>query len=447
MAVTKIWAVRTKIRRVMDYALNPEKTEMVSDDGLEIAMAYAVNEDKTEKMLYVSGINCDPTTAVREFNLVKQQYGKTEGVLAYHGYMSFAPGEVTAEQAHKIGVEAAEKIWGEKYQVVVTTHLNTHCLHNHFVINAVSFLDGKKMQKEKVWFLNRKTMDEICRSHQLSVVENLERNPDAKYLVRQDEAGRPTRYNVARLAIDEAIGNSRNLKEFSRELQRMGYTYKLSDNLKYWTVTPKGWKKPIRLYRLGEDYTNERIRERLAENRNKVYLEAYQPKGVPVVVRAHGIPRRKVGKLKGLYLYYCYQFGIIPKRKTNYARLHYLLKEDLMKLDEITAQVRFMGRRQIETEEDLHRTMQEITQKMETIMEERMVLRNEIRKPSNQERVGELKEEVSQKTRQLAELRKEKKMCEHIAERSRIMRNNVEQIQKEKEAEKRKERQRDDNWR
>jgi len=385
--------------------------------------------------------------AVREFNIVKQQYGKTEGVLAYHGYMSFAPGEVTPEQAHRIGVEAAEKIWGEKYQVVVATHLNTQCLHNHFVINSLSYLDGKKMQKEKAWFLNRKTMDEICKSHSLSVVENPERNPDAKYLVRRDEAGKPTRYNVARLAIDEAINNSRNIREFAKELHRMGYTYQLSDNLKYWTIIPRGWKKPIRLYRLGEDYTNERIRERLLENRNRVFLKEFQPKDRSVPIRVRSLPKRKVGKLKGLYLYYCYEFGVIPKRRTNYARLHYFLKEDLMKLDEITAQVRFMGRQHIETEEDLHRTALEIEEKMKALLEERKVLRNEIRKPSNQDRIAELRAEVSQKTRQLAVLRKEFKMCEQIAERSRIMRENVEQRQREQEAEKRKEKDRDDKWR
>lgn len=447
MAVTKIWAFHGRLSTVMDYVMNPEKTQAVEEEGLDVLMAYAVNEDKTEKMLYVSGINCEPANAVREFNLVKQQYGKTGGVLAYHGYMSFAPGEVTAEQAHRIGVEAAEKIWGEKYQVMVTTHLNTQCLHNHFVINSVSFLDGKKMQKEKAWFLNRKTMDEICKEHSLSVVENPERNPDAKYLVRRDEAGKPTRYNVARLAIDEAIKNSRNIREFARELQSMGYTYQLSENLKYWTVIPKGWKKPIRLYRLGEDYTNERIRERLLGNRNRVFLEEFQPKVRTVPVRVRSLPKRKVGKLKGLYLYYCYEFGVIPKRRTNYARLHYLLKEELMKLDEITAQVRFMGRRHIETEEDLHRTAQEICQRMDIILEERKALRNEARKPSNRDRAEELKQEVSQKTRQLAELRKELKLCEQIAERSRIMRKNVEQIQREKETEQRKEKGRDDKWR
>jgi hypothetical protein len=115
------------------------------------------------------------------------------------------------------------------------------------------------MQKEKAWFLNKKTMDEICKSHFLSVVENPERNPDSKYLAKQDADGKPTRYNMTRKAIDEAISCSRSLKEFSLELKRMGYSYKLSSNLKYWTVTPKGARKAIRLYRLGEDYTNERI--------------------------------------------------------------------------------------------------------------------------------------------------------------------------------------------
>ena len=110
-----------------------------------------------------------------------------------------------------------------------------------------------------------------------------------------------------------------------------------------------------------------------------------------------------------------------------------------MKLDEITAQVRFMGRRQIETEKDLHRTAAEINQKIEEIAEERRRLRNEIRRVDSQDKAGDLKAEISERSSRLAELRKERKLCEQIAERSKIMKQNLEQISKEKEAEKRKE--------
>ena len=154
MAVSKFWPVRTNLRQTMDYVVNPEKTEAdaISDD-LSQVLAYAQDEKKTEKLLYVSGLNCIPKIACEQFMNVKRQFAKTDGILATHAYMSFAPGEVTPAQAHAIGLEVAEKLWGERYQVIVTTHLNTNCLHNHFVVNSVSFRDGKRL-RENSWFIN-----------------------------------------------------------------------------------------------------------------------------------------------------------------------------------------------------------------------------------------------------------------------------------------------------
>ena len=104
MAVTKIWPVRGRV----DSPLN-----------------YAADEDKTEKQFFVTGINCNADTARDQFVTVKKQFDKEDGIVAYHGYQSFAEGEVTPELAHKIGIEFAERVWGDDYQVVVTTHLNT----------------------------------------------------------------------------------------------------------------------------------------------------------------------------------------------------------------------------------------------------------------------------------------------------------------------------------
>ena len=118
-------------------------------------------------------------------------------------------------------VKLAEKMWGDRFQVIVATHLNTECLHNHFVVNSVSFQEEKN--------------------------------------------GMPTRDNVARQAVDEAISKSFTLKDFDRQMAEMGYRVSFDPNRKYWTIIGKGWKRPKRLYKLGEDYTNERITERIRE--------------------------------------------------------------------------------------------------------------------------------------------------------------------------------------
>ena len=138
LATTKIWPVRDSLRRVVDYAANPDKTQY---GGLAQALHYAGNGEKTnltETVQLVSGIHCRPETAWREMRAVQEQFGKTRGVVAMHAYQSFKPGEVTPEQCHAIGVKLARKVWGDRFQVLVATHLNTDCLHNHFVINAVS---------------------------------------------------------------------------------------------------------------------------------------------------------------------------------------------------------------------------------------------------------------------------------------------------------------------
>ena len=127
--------MRGKLKKVLDYADNPDKTteKKYLDDDLYAALRYTENDDKTDERKYASGINCSAAFAYREMVAVKQRFGERGKVIAYHGYQSFKTGEVTPEEAHEIGLETARRMWGEKFQVLVTTHLNTDNLHNHFV--------------------------------------------------------------------------------------------------------------------------------------------------------------------------------------------------------------------------------------------------------------------------------------------------------------------------
>ena len=149
---------------------NPDKTtnpkfytdeDMTEQDGQELSdvIRYAVNSRKTQKAdnedcavvhRFVSGINCSPSTARDEMLAVKKRFGKENGTVAYHGYQSFAPGEATPEMAHEIGMKLAARLWGDRYQVIVATHLDKeNHLHNHFVLNTVSFVDGIKYHRTK----------------------------------------------------------------------------------------------------------------------------------------------------------------------------------------------------------------------------------------------------------------------------------------------------------
>ena len=178
MAVCEIWDVRGRLDHPIDYAENPEKTANPKYTEADLqamvdVMEYATNKDKTEQRFFVTGVNCDPTTARDEMMISKAQWNDTSEIVCYHGFQSFKSGEVTPEQAHEVGVRLAERMWGDRFQVIVATHLNTECLHNHFVVNSVSFADGKHYHDNKANLrLLRQHSDELCREYALSVIEH-----------------------------------------------------------------------------------------------------------------------------------------------------------------------------------------------------------------------------------------------------------------------------------
>lgn len=168
MATTAIWDVKDRLDRVINYAVNPEKTENTDFSslvfqGLQSVLEYTQEDIKTERQLYVTGVNCDPVIACDQMRLTKLQFQKTDGILAFHGYQAFAPGEATPEIAHIIGVKLAQELWGDRFEVVVSTHLDKHHMHNHFVINSVSFMDGKRYYDNNATYaLMRKASDRLC---------------------------------------------------------------------------------------------------------------------------------------------------------------------------------------------------------------------------------------------------------------------------------------------
>jgi len=439
MAVSKIWKVTTRLDQVIDYATNPEKTaaKQYSPEqyqALADVLRYAKDEEKTERELYVGGINCNVATARDQFVTVKEQFDKCDGIQAYHGYLSFKDEpNITPELAQQIGTEFAKRVWGDRFQVVVTTHLNTKHLHCHFVVNSVSFVDGKRMQNnEKHWRYFRHIADELCRQHQLDVIENPKRGTGKNYYARKlHEAGMPNYVDSAKAVIDEAISKSNSYADFKYILRQMGASFDDSPNHKYQVLRVKGYQKNIRLTRLGDDYSLDRIKERIYENRNRVRLEPFQkgyyyrPKQYVLLTREHKI--RKVGGLYGLYLHYCYKLGYLPKyQKQNPTRLHYLLREDLMKLNQITAQVRLLGREHISTSEQLFSYKSKVEDEIKRLTADRTHLRNEIRKVNiDDDLLSGKRQQISALSERLKELRKEVRLCDGIAERSGVMRENL----------------------
>lgn len=442
MAVCEIWDVRGRLDHPIDYAENPEKTANPKYTEADLqamvdVMEYATNKDKTEQRYFVTGVNCDPTTARDEMMITKAQWNDESEIVCYHGFQSFKHGEVTPEQAHEVGVKLAQKMWGDRFQVIVATHLNTDCLHNHFVVNSVSFTDGRHYHDNKANLrLLRQRSDELCREYALSVIEhpNGKKKPYALY--QAEKSGMPTRDNVTRQAVDEAISKSFTLKDFDRIMAEMGYRVSFDPNRKYWTVIGKGWKRPKRLYKLGEEYTNERIMERITENSYAVKFSRFtEPQRTVKVFRFKGslTGAKKIGGLRGLYLHYCYKLGILPKnKKQNYARLHYLLKDDLMKMEAITQETRLLCRNRIDTVEQLLSYKGSLETEKTDLLQKRKELYSISRKTGGEEKEA-IRSQLSDLSKRLSVIRKEVRLCESIEARNAALKEKLSTIRADEE--------------
>ena len=447
MAVTKIWPIKNSFAAPLIYVQNSEKTlnpnAGMSEEALqalEDVIEYAANEDKTEMKYYVSTINCNKRCARDEFAMVKKRFGKEGGIVAFHAYQSFAPGEVNPSEAHGIGVELARRLWGDRFQIVVATHVNTVAVHNHLVINSISFKDGKRFRgcRETTGML-REMSDRICTEHGLSVIKNPKGQRVNTYLYKMERAGMPTRYNVARQSIDEAIALSFTLEEFKAELKNRGYNYRFDPQRKYWTITPPGWKKPIRIHQLGENYTRESIERRIYENDPSVRTERVRQH---YHRSTHYNLRRRIDRIMGrsglekLYLRYCYELGYLPKYQQNPTKLHILLKEDLLKCDQYSEQAKLLSKYQVNTNEDLSLLMERLENKMQSVSAERDEMRKVSRRNIPIAQIDAARDKVTELTAELRELRKELKVCTQVQERSDHVRENLEIIDRDRQREK-----------
>lgn len=221
MAITKIIAIRDRLDKRINYAVNGEKTT------LDAGITYATNSEKTEQHFFTSALNCESCeTAYAEMQATKQRFGKLGGVIGYHFIQSFAPSEVTPEQAHAIGVEFAQRLFGDRYEVVIGTHLDKAHLHNHVVVNSVSFVDGKKYHSSpgSYYFDVRGISDALCRENDLSTIAPQGRGKHyAEWKAEQN--GKPTIRSTIRADIDRIIGEAYTYETFLMLLRREGYLF------------------------------------------------------------------------------------------------------------------------------------------------------------------------------------------------------------------------------
>ena len=305
MAYTKVFAIRARLDDRVKYAVNGEKTE------LDERIVYTADPEKTDTVRFVTTLNCrSAETAFAAMQKTKKKYKKTGGVLGYHFIQSFAPGEVTPEQAHEIGCEFARHLFGEDFEVVIGTHLDKAHPHNHIIVNSVSRTDGHKYHSSPESYYNdvRGTSDALCRENDLSVIAPQGKGKHyAEW--KAEQGGKPTVRGVIRADIDAIIHQAYTYDSFLMLLRRNSYEVRRSPNRKYTTVKPPGAKRAIRLDSLGEGYTEADIMVRLSKQRHGGMapptvtqpVKRYRVKGKLATVR-----KKKITGFHALYLRYLY---------------------------------------------------------------------------------------------------------------------------------------------
>ena len=407
MATTKIWDIKGRIDSLINYAANPEKTDgnKYSEkqiQALHDVMDYASDDYKTERSLYVSGVNTTPDTAKKKMHQTKLRYGKTDGIVAFHAIQSFKPGEVTPEIAHEIGKRLAKEMWGDRFEVVIATHLNKEHLHNHFVINSVSFADGKKYYDNTANYnLIKKISDRLCEEYNLSVIRNPKSKGKHYAEWYAEKNGYPTIRGQIKDELDGIIQGSYTYQSFWTELKRRGYEVK--DTGKYIALKPTFSEKYIRLKSLGENYSPEAIKERIIKARNGIrdidintprpdynaWLEKYEP--------------IKLKGFKALYYHYLYLFGKIRKRKSP-QKVSFYLREELIKFERYQKQFHFLYDNDIETSSQLIEMKQTAQDRISELKLKRSRLYH---KPA-------AKAEIVDINTELKELRAKVRMCNNI---------------------------------
>ena len=430
MGITKIWAIKDSLSRVVGYAENSEKTQL---SDIYQVLHYADNSEKItsglEKTMYVTTLHCRREHAYEDMQYVKRYYNKLSGNLAYHCVQSFKTGEVSPELCHQLGVELARRMWGDRFQVLIATHFNTGTYHNHLVINSVSYKDGRKFNCDKrAFFRIRDISDELCREHNLIVIDK-PKGRTTRSIYFAEKMGADTRFQLMRKAIDYAICMSNDMERFGKILLELGFVLRYNEQLKYPTIRSIDSKKAVRLWRLGKDYEIERIRQRIRERPIAVkyqcqfwYKEDRQKwrTKYPLPPQHQGITQLILtqNNLYRLYLYYCYLLGVIPKCRKPCKPFSPALRLELQRLDVITAQTRLLCREGLEATEQVTQFIARTQKQIQTVEKQRSGIYNRLRRCDDPQERKLLKNQRDGCTQRLSQLRKDKKNAQAILDKT-----------------------------
>lgn len=239
---------------------------------LSYAIDYITDDKKTDEKILVSSFNCNPISAHKQFEARREQFDTKGTVLARHLIQSFFPGETDAETAHRIGQELCDKILKNQYEYVLATHVDKDHIHNHIIFNNVNFVTGKCYQSNKKSYHKiRFQSDELCKKNKLSVIDKYYESYKRKYKTRgkswyEKEMANKGKSWKSKLQfdIDRMIKQSRDWEEFLKKMADLGYEIKQDKHIAF---RYRDKKRFTRAKTIGEDYIEDRLKERIKENR------------------------------------------------------------------------------------------------------------------------------------------------------------------------------------
>lgn len=356
MAVSQIHVIwttggRNQLNDRIKYIMNPEKTACQGFRSF-----FGIKDTLT------SGFTCACDEAYQQMMETKQHEKKTDKVLGYHYIQSFKPGEVTPEEAHQVGCEFIERCFAEDFEVVIGTHTDHAHIHNHIILNSVSFVDGHKFQSTPASFYKlREISDEICRAHHLSVIDDPKTRKAKHYAEwKAEQEYRPTIRNEIRRDIDVVLKQAHSLNNFWELLRLRGYEIKFNERRKYAAIRPPNGKRFIRMKSLGEEYTPRELVKRLeaadksevAANRRS-FQQIYQQRkhrkkyyALPWTIIPHR--RLTLRGIRALYWRYVYMLSKVRARKAPRA-VRGVMLDELKKLERYSQQYYFLRDNRLNT--------------------------------------------------------------------------------------------------
>lgn len=339
---------------------------------LRRSINYILNPDKTQDGRLIGGVNCQPDMAFEQMKETKRKFGKIDQRQGYHIVLSFKEGEITPDTAYEITEKFIELYLRNQYEVVFSVHDNTDHIHSHIVFNSVSCIDGRKYHYKKGdWEKEIQPITNmLCEEYGLSILEigDEKSDPDRGYQNWSVNRDGPFAWSdMIKRDLDACILQNNTFDDFLVMLKDKGYELKQG---KYLAVRPPGMSRFKRCKSIGDEYSEERIKQRILEEDMSSYLKKMQTEVKPQIVRCH-VKRYRRAKMSGMQKRYyakLYRIGMLKKKP--YSQV-YQYKDDIRKMHKLQQQYLFLARHDVKSSVELAATIMSLTDKRKEVSSEK----------------------------------------------------------------------------